>query len=69
MSNCGKTQRVYSLLMQTNCHECGTRIKLRGYGAIGSEVEDVIDAVLLWLGENKDLANALQRKQEIDSEE
>ncbi|MHC1730422.1 MAG: hypothetical protein AB9888_00090 [Bacteroidales bacterium] len=67
--NCGKAQKAYSLIIQTNCQACGTRMKLRGYGAIGTEVEDVIDTVLLWLGENEDFSNALQRKQELDSEE
>lgn len=66
--NCGKTQKVYSLLIQADCQVCGTRVKLRGYGAIGTEVEDVIDTVLLWLGKNEDFSNALQRKQEIDNE-
>ena len=43
-------------------------MKLRRYAA-GPEIEDVIDTVLEWLGEGNDLAQAMKRKQNIDSGE
>lgn len=64
---CGHQQQIYSLFIQANCEKCGTQVKLRGYASIGSEIEDVIDAVLEWLGKGKEFELALKRKQEIDS--
>lgn len=64
---CGHPQQVYSLTIQTSCNKCGLQTKLRGYGSIGSEVEDVIDAVLGWLGKDKEFELALERKSIIDS--
>jgi len=66
---CGTKQSAYSLLIQTNCQKCNARVKLRGYGALGSEVEDVIDAVLAWIGKGEKLEQALLRKKEIDADD
>lgn len=66
---CGHKQKAYILLIQANCENCGTRTKLRSYAAIGSEVEDVIDTVLDWLGTGSDLEDAMKWKQVIDSSE
>jgi hypothetical protein len=65
-NQCGHKQRAYSLVVQTHCENCKTTLKLRGYAAIGSEVEDVIDAVLAWLGQGDELELAMQRKRIVD---
>jgi transcription elongation factor Elf1 len=64
---CGHKQKVYSLFIHTHCEKCGVRVKLRGYAAIGSEIEDVIDTVLAWLGEGEEFKLAMERKRVIDS--
>lgn len=64
---CGHKQRVHSLVIQADCEKCGGRSKLRGHASIGSEVEDVIDAVLAWLGEGEEFELAMERKRVIDS--
>jgi len=63
---CGHKQWVYSLVIQSPCEKCGTRSKLRRYASIGSEIEDVIDTVLAWLGEGEQFKLAMDRKQVID---
>ena len=64
---CGHKQQVYTLTIQSSCDKCGLKVKHRGYAAIGSEIEDVVDAVLEWLGQGDELKLAMQRKNEIDS--
>lgn len=68
-TKCGYKQKVHSLTMQTNCEDCGTLLKLRGYAAMGSEIEDVIDAVLLWLGQGDEFSLAMERKRVLDEAE
>jgi len=68
-SKCGHKQKVYILFVYNNCENCGTRSKLRGFAAIGSEIEDVIDYVLDWLGKGKEFEDALAWKQSGDSYE
>lgn len=65
--HCGHRQKIYSLTIQTKCGICGKPTKLRGFGSLGSEVEDVIDAVLAWLGTGDEFELAMKRKQVIDS--
>jgi ribosomal protein S27E len=64
---CGHSQQIYALLIQASCEKCGRQTKLRGYAALGSEVEDVIDAVLVWLGTGDEFKAAVEGKQIIDS--
>lgn len=66
---CGVKQRAFILRIQADCQACKTRVKLRGYGAIGSEIEDVIDSVLAWIGDGEVLEEALLRKKEITQDE
>ena len=66
---CGHMQKTYVLLIQTQCENCQEKLKLRGLTSIGSEIEDVIDTVLTWLGEDKELEMALKWKQVIDQTE
>lgn len=65
--NCGHKQRAYVLVIQKECENCGARSKLRRYAAVGAEVEDVIDAVLDWLGKDSELEEAMKWKAIIDS--
>src|SRR3972149_10897715 len=67
-SQCGQKQKIYILRIHAGCEKCGARSKLRGFASIGSEIEDVIDAVLAWLGNGVDRESAMQRKGIIDSE-
>jgi len=64
---CGAKSEVSSLAINQNCPHCSNPMKLRGYASIGSEVEDVIDAVLKWMGSGKRLEAVLKRKEELDS--
>jgi len=63
---CGRRDAVNVLSIYTDCPQCSTRQKLRGYGAVGGEVEDVIDAVLKWMGSGASLDAAMKRKEELD---
>jgi Zn finger protein HypA/HybF involved in hydrogenase expression len=51
---CGASIRVHALEMYANCPKCGLEHKTRGFGGIGTEVHDVIDAVLEWAGVSRD---------------
>jgi hypothetical protein len=62
---CGHRQRTYILEIQTRCEQCDSYVKLRSYEPIGSEIEDVIDTVLLWLGREDALEAGLDRIHEI----
>jgi hypothetical protein len=63
----GHQQEFYILEVQGQCESCKRKFKLRGYAGIGSEIEDVIDAVLAWLGTREELELALERKNAIDA--
>ena len=47
---CGASIRVHALEIYANCPKCGIQHKTRAFGGIGTEVHDVIDAVLEWAG-------------------
>ena len=68
-NNCGHTQKVYVLVIHGKCEQCAVEYKFRGIGPIGSEIEDVIDAVLEWLGQGAEFDDAMKWKQVIDSSE
>ncbi len=52
-SVCNYEARYHVLQIYVICPECGTEAKVRGLGSIGSEIQDVIDAVLEWAGEGE----------------
>ena len=64
---CGQKQKVFVLVIQNKCENCGTNSKMRRYASIGSEIEDVIDSVLDWLGAGKEFEDAMKWKQLRDS--
>lgn len=68
-TKCGYKQKVYILVIHGKCKRCGTNYKFRGIEPIGSEIEDVIDAVLEWLGKGSELEDAMRWKEIIDSYE
>jgi hypothetical protein len=67
-TQCGQRQQVYTLTVHSHCERCSTPVKLRCYAAT-LEIEDVIDAVLGWLGEGMEFEQAMERKRLIDSED
>ena len=64
---CGGKQKVYILEVYAICENCNAKSKMRGFASIGSEVEDVIDAMLGWIGDGEKLNKAMERKKVIDS--
>jgi len=58
---CGTNTRVHALQIYAHCPQCGTKYKYRGYGAIGAEIQDVVDAVLEWAGEGETFDAVLER--------
>jgi len=66
-SKCGYTQRVYVQIIHGECKQCGVKYRFRGIAPIGSEVEDVIDAVLAWLGQDGEFEDAMEWKHVLDS--
>ena len=68
-NKCGHGQKIYTLVIHRKCERCGTKYKFRGMAPIGSEVEDVIDAVLEWLGTESEFEDAMEWKKVIDSYE
>jgi DNA-directed RNA polymerase subunit RPC12/RpoP len=67
-TKCGQQGTTSVLSIYADCQQCSTRLKLRGYVAIGGEVEDVIDAVLKWIGSGATLEAAMRRKSEVERE-
>lgn len=64
---CGHEQEVYTLEIYGICKSCGRKSKLRGFASMGTEIEDVIDAVLQWLGTDKEFEHAMKSKKEINN--
>lgn len=65
---CGARQKVFILTFQTACTQCGA-ISWQRSRTKRHEIEDLIDAVLEWIGSDEILALALQRKREIDEKD
>jgi ribosomal protein S27E len=63
--DCGLETQYHSLQIYAACPECGRRQKLRSFGGIGTEIQDVFDAVLEWFVEEGTFENALKRYQGI----
>ena len=64
-SICGHEVRYHVLQIETFCPQCGTKSKVRGYGSIGIEIQDVIDAVLEWAGEGEEFEAVMLRQRGI----
>lgn len=65
---CGKCStniRVHILQIHAVCPSCGIDYKCRGSGAIGTELQDLIDAVLLWAGRGESFDAVMKRRDEL----
>ncbi len=62
---CRTAIRVHCLQMYCDCTDCGTRSKLRGFAGMGTEIADVIDAVLTWMGTGEGFDATMHRHREI----
>jgi len=64
-SGCQSSLRYHTLQIYVHCLKCGTEHKVRGFGARGTEIQDVIDAVLDWAGDGENFESVLKRHSEI----
>lgn len=64
-ADCNHEIKVHVLKIHAICPNCGAEKKCRGFGSIGTEIEDVIDAVLEWVGQGESFESVLERHQEI----
>lgn len=64
-SECGSECRVHTLQIYYSCLSCKTETKCRALGAIGTELVDVIDAVLEWAGNGESLDAVMARHRQI----
>jgi len=64
-SECNECFEVHALQINATCPKCDFNLKNRGFAAIGGEIEDVIDAVLEWMGTGKGYEETMKRYQII----
>ncbi len=67
-AKCGTTLIARALDIYTVCPSCKQQHKTRAAGGIGTEVHDVIDAVLEWMGSGTVLEAVMDRKHMIDED-
>ena len=67
-SVCNTSIRYHTLQFYAVCPKCGGRHKSRSFGGVGTEIQDVIDAVLEWAGVGEDFEAVLNRHSEILSD-
>ena len=65
---CGHEYEVSALLIQGECPNCNLYIKYRAFSA-EKEIQDVIDAVLEWIGEGESFTAAMDRYKIIHDQE
>lgn len=65
---CGLRIRYHVLEGYVSCQKCNTQHKVRGFGGIGTEIQDVIDAVLEWTGEGETFEAVLRRHKVIQDD-
>lgn len=65
--DCSTRHRVHVLEVYCDC-QCGRSWKCRSSGAIGTEIQDVIDAVLEWAGVGEELEAVMRRHQEVHND-
>lgn len=66
---CSTEIRVHALQIYAECPRCSRRHKCRSFGAVGTEIQDVIDAVLAWSGRGEEFDAVMKRREQILSEE
>jgi homoserine kinase type II len=65
--SCGRASRVFALSLYFTC-ECGVEVKCRGFGAPGTEPQDLIEAVLSWARDRDAWEQLAHRWEELHSE-
>jgi hypothetical protein len=64
VEHCGVTFSVDPFEIEADCPGCGAQIKLRSFSA-SFEVEDVFDAVFLWMSKPGALEVVYRRRQKL----
>ena len=64
-TRCKHIIRVHTLQIRADCENCGLRHKCRGFGGIGTELQDIIDAVIEWAGEGEAFEAVMARRRII----
>jgi hypothetical protein len=64
-SRCSAEMRVHALQMYAVCPQCSVKHKCRAFGAAGTELQDVIDAVLTWAGEGESFEAVMAHRKKI----
>ena len=67
VEHCGQKFTAGALDIYADCPTCGTRLKLRSFGA-ATELEDVFDAVLEWMTDPDARQSAEARLRVIEDE-
>ena len=62
---CSATLRVHALQIYSHCPECGEKRKNRAFGGVGTEIQDFVDAVLVWAGEGESFDAVMTRRREL----
>lgn len=65
---CETKQQHFVLNIHGLCKQCNKKYRLRGEAAIGTEIEDVLDAVFEWMGEGDHLEECCQHQQRLWAE-
>jgi hypothetical protein len=63
--SCSFKVRYHTLSIGVSCSNCGAEYKVRAMGGVGTEIQDVIDAVLDWAGNGESFDAVLVRHQQI----
>ena len=64
VGHCGYKFSVDPFEVYADCPKCGERIKLRSFTA-SAEIEDIFDAVFLWMSRPEALEVAKRRQQKL----
>jgi hypothetical protein len=67
-SRCQGSVRYHVLQIYAACPRCKTQHKVRAFGGIGTEIQDVIDAVLQWAGDGEGFEAVLARHKQIQED-
>ena len=65
---CSSELRVHALQIYADCPKCARHHKCRSFAAVGSEIQDVIDAVLAWSGRGEEFDAVMKRRDQILSD-
>lgn len=70
VKHCGAEFEMPALSIYGTCPKCAEKIKVRSFGGIGTEMEDILDVFCQWLNKPGALESAKQRAAEFatDSE-